>query len=133
MSLEARRLPAPPRGHRRPRDDDLHPPATPRAKPQDLLVDVAVHFVKARGVTGAKVVQTETPDPRPREHIDLQTSFSLAIHTTRVPQPGVHAVDVLVNRPAHPRRFVPRRWAGRQEREEIREMIREMTPRCQPR
>src|SRR5687768_18140564 len=33
----------------------------------------------------------------PREHADLQTSFSLAVHTTRIPQPGVHAVDVIVN------------------------------------
>jgi 3-methyladenine DNA glycosylase AlkC len=64
---------------------------------QDLLIDVAVHFVKARGVTGAKVFKLKRLTLGPREHADLQTSFSLAVHTTRVPQPGVHAVDVLVN------------------------------------
>jgi 3-methyladenine DNA glycosylase AlkC len=65
--------------------------------PQDLLIDVAVHFVKARGVTGAKVFKLKRLTLGPRAQADLQTSFSLAIHTTRVPQPGVHAVEVIVN------------------------------------
>jgi 3-methyladenine DNA glycosylase AlkC len=65
--------------------------------PRDLLVDVAVHFVKARGVTGAKVFKLKRLTLGPREEADLQTSFSLAIHTTRVPQPGVHEVEVIVN------------------------------------
>jgi 3-methyladenine DNA glycosylase AlkC len=64
---------------------------------QDLLIDVAVHFVKARGVTAPKVFKLKRLTLPPREQIDLQTSFSLAIHTTRIPRPGVHAVDVLVN------------------------------------
>lgn len=64
---------------------------------QELLIDVAVHFVKASGVTGAKVFKLKRLTLAPREQAILQTSFSLAIHTTRVPQPGVHAVDVLVN------------------------------------
>jgi 3-methyladenine DNA glycosylase AlkC len=64
---------------------------------QELLIDVAVHFVKASGVTGAKVFKLKRLTLAPREQADLQTSFSLAIHTTRVPQPGEHAVDVLVN------------------------------------
>ena len=70
--------------------------STSRA-PQDLLIDVAVHFVKARGVTGAKVFKLKRLTLAPREQADLQTSFSLAVHTTRVPQPGVHSVDVMVN------------------------------------
>jgi 3-methyladenine DNA glycosylase AlkC len=70
--------------------------STARA-PQDLLIDVAVHFVKARGVTGAKIFKLKRLTLAPREQVDLQTSFSLAIHTTRVPQPGDHAVDVIVN------------------------------------
>jgi 3-methyladenine DNA glycosylase AlkC len=70
--------------------------STSRA-PQDLLVDVAVHFVKARGVTGAKVFKLKRLTLAPRQQIDLQTSFSMAIHTTRVPKPGGHAVDVIVN------------------------------------
>jgi hypothetical protein len=27
----------------------------------------------------------------------LKTAFSLAVHTTRVPRPGVHAVDIMAN------------------------------------
>lgn len=70
--------------------------STSRA-PQDLLIDVAVHFVKARGVTGAKVFKLKRLTLASREQAEMQTSFSLAVHTTRVPQPGVHAVDVIVN------------------------------------
>jgi 3-methyladenine DNA glycosylase AlkC len=66
-------------------------------RPQDLLVDVAVHFVKARGVTTAKVFKVARVVLRPRECLNLQATFSLAVHTTRVPRPGTHAVDVLVN------------------------------------
>jgi 3-methyladenine DNA glycosylase AlkC len=65
-------------------------------EPQDLLVDVAVHFVKARG-TGAKVFKLARLTLPPRGKAELRTSFSLAVHTTRVPRPGTHRVDVLVN------------------------------------
>jgi len=64
---------------------------------QDLLVDVAVHFVKARGLTSAKVFKVTRLLLPPRETVDLKTAFSLAVHTTRVPRPGIHAVDVMVN------------------------------------
>ena len=33
----------------------------------------------------------------PRERAALATTVSLAVHTTRKPRPGTHAVDVLVN------------------------------------
>jgi hypothetical protein len=64
---------------------------------QDLLVDVAVHFVKARGVTRAKVFKVTRLVLAPRESVELKTAFSLAVHTTRVPRPGVHAVDIMAN------------------------------------
>lgn len=66
------------------------------ARPQRLLVDVAVHFVKARGAA-PKVFKLGRFDAGPHEEIEMKTSFSLAVHTTRVPRPGRHAVDVLVN------------------------------------
>jgi hypothetical protein len=31
------------------------------------------------------------------ERVDLKTTFSLAVHTTRVPRTGRHYVDVMVN------------------------------------
>jgi 3-methyladenine DNA glycosylase AlkC len=64
---------------------------------QDLLVDVAVHFVKANGGAAPKVFKMKRVALPPRARMEFQTSFSLAVHTTRVPRPGVHAVDVLVN------------------------------------
>lgn len=66
-------------------------------KPQRLLVDVAVHFVKARGVRARKVFKLGRLTLGPRERIALKTTFSLAVHTTRVPRPGRHDVDVIVN------------------------------------
>jgi 3-methyladenine DNA glycosylase AlkC len=71
------------------------------ASPQDLLVDVAVHFVKARGAA-MKVFKIKRITLPPRGSVPLSTSFSLAVHTTRVPRPGTHAVDIIINGKAHP-------------------------------
>ena len=65
--------------------------------PQELLVDVAVHFVKARGAASAKVFKVTRVAIAPREQMDLTVKVSLAVHTTRVPRAGRHAVDVIVN------------------------------------
>ena len=67
------------------------------ARRQRLLVDVAVHFVKARGVGAPTVFKLGRIGLAPRERVELRTSISLAVHTTRVPRPGRHAVDVVVN------------------------------------
>lgn len=69
---------------------------------QDLLVDLAVHFVKARGHTARKVFKLKRITLPPREVTRLQATISLAVHTTRKPQIGVHAVDVLINGQATP-------------------------------
>ena len=65
--------------------------------PQTLLVDVAVHFVKANGRLSPKVFKLTRLVLPPRERVELSTGVSLAVHTTRKPQPGAHAVDVIVN------------------------------------
>lgn len=64
---------------------------------QDLLVDLAVHFVKANGAGSPKVFKLKRVKLPARARVDLQAKVSLAIHTTRKPRPGTHAVDVLVN------------------------------------
>jgi 3-methyladenine DNA glycosylase AlkC len=66
-------------------------------EPQDLLVDLAVHFVKARGHAAPKVFKVARIVLPPRGRVDLGAAVSLAVHTTRVPRPGAHAVDVIVN------------------------------------
>jgi 3-methyladenine DNA glycosylase AlkC len=65
--------------------------------PQNLLVDVALHFVKANGQTAPKVFKLKRVVMPPRGRMELRTSVSLAVHTTRTPRPGTHAVDVIVN------------------------------------
>jgi 3-methyladenine DNA glycosylase AlkC len=65
--------------------------------PQDLLVDAAVHFVKADGNGRPKVFKLKRVALPPRGQVEIQTRFSLAVHTTRKPRPGTHAVDILVN------------------------------------
>ena len=70
--------------------------------PQPVLVDAAVHFVKARGQTSAKVFKVARATLDPRDARVFRTSVSLAVHTTRVPRPGTHPVDILVNGVAMP-------------------------------
>ena len=64
---------------------------------QELLVDLAVHFVKARGNSSKKVFKVKRVLLVPRRAIELSCGVSLKVHTTRKPQPGRHAVDVLIN------------------------------------
>ena len=71
--------------------------STSRA-PQDLLVDLAVHFVKASGKSSPKVFKLTRVDAAGRAAgSSSNTSVSLAVHTTRKPRPGRHAVDVIIN------------------------------------
>ncbi len=70
--------------------------STARA-PQHLLVDLAVHFVKASGATAPKVFKLKRLSLPPGGKVELEASISLAVHTTRTPRPGLHAVDVVVN------------------------------------
>ncbi len=66
-------------------------------RPQDLLVDLAVHFVKAGGHAAPKVFKLKRVVLPPRGGLELRSRISLAVHTTRKPYPGTHAVDVVVN------------------------------------
>jgi len=65
--------------------------------PQNVLVDLAVHFVKAGGRTAPKVFKVRRVVVPPGGRVPLQTRVSLAVHTTRKPRPGRHTVDVLLN------------------------------------
>ena len=64
---------------------------------QDLLVDAAVHFVKASGNASRKVFKVKRIRLAARESAELSASFSLKVHTTRKPRPGNHRVEVMVN------------------------------------
>lgn len=67
------------------------------ARPQELLVDAAVHFIKKSGGASPKVFKLKRITLAPHATRRFETAFSLKVHTTRVPQPGKHAVDLLIN------------------------------------
>ncbi|HYC79250.1 MAG TPA: DNA alkylation repair protein [Planctomycetota bacterium] len=69
---------------------------------QNLLVDLAVHFVKANGKASPKVFKLNRVTLPPRGVATFATRISLAVHTTRKPFPGAHRIDVLVNGAAFP-------------------------------
>lgn len=66
-----------------------------------LLVDLAVRFVKVRGAS-AKVFKLKRLTLQPGERAALSKTISLAVHTTRKPNPGRHEVEVVVNGVPHP-------------------------------
>ena len=65
-------------------------------------MDLAVHFVKANGRTSPKVFKLKRLTLPTRGRAPLAASVSLAVHTTRTPQPGRHAIAVIVNGKAIP-------------------------------
>ena len=56
-----------------------------------------MHFVKAGGHAAPKVFKVKRIQLPPRGALELRTRISLAVHTTRKPYAGTHAVDILVN------------------------------------
>ena len=73
---------------------DLH---NPLARPQELMVDMAVHYVKANGKTQAKVFKLKAARLAPGETAGFRKTLSLRQMTTRRHFPGHHRVDALVN------------------------------------
>lgn len=67
------------------------------SRPQRLVVDYAVHHVKADGTARPKVWKGWTLELGPREQRLLTKSHSWRPVTTRADHPGRHAVDLLVN------------------------------------
>jgi 3-methyladenine DNA glycosylase AlkC len=72
------------------------------AETQELLVDAAVHFVKASGKSAPKVFKLDRVSLPAQGEVRLRTGISLAVHTTRTPHPGVHRVDLIVNGRSYP-------------------------------
>ncbi|KRW96288.1 DNA alkylation repair protein [Paracoccus sp. MKU1] len=72
------------------------------SQPQRLLIDYAVHFVKANGGTRPKVFKLRSLTLQPGEKAVLSATVSFAAMTTRRHFPGHHRIDVLINGEAHP-------------------------------
>lgn len=71
-------------------------------KAQELLVDYAVHFVKANGATKPKVFKLRRIVLAPSSRMELGSTVSFQDLTTRKHYPGRHRIDVLVNGVTHP-------------------------------
>lgn len=71
-------------------------------RPQRVLADLRVHFVKAGGRTSPKVFKLKALELAPGEVARVRKTISLAELTTRKPYPGTHRVEALLNGQAHP-------------------------------
>ncbi|MBK6686160.1 MAG: DNA alkylation repair protein [Deltaproteobacteria bacterium] len=71
-------------------------------KPQSLLVDFRVHFVKAKGQTSPKVFKLQALELPARASATLQGRISFRVHTTRQPYPGQHQLEALINGQPYP-------------------------------
>ena len=69
----------------------------PLVKPQNVMVDLAVHYVKASGATRAKVFKLKALALGPGETVVLRKKLSLKEMTTRKHFAGLHKVDALLN------------------------------------
>jgi 3-methyladenine DNA glycosylase AlkC len=65
-------------------------------KPQRVMADLVVHFVKARG-TGAKTFKLKALDLVPRGSAELRKKIGLRQLTTRKHYPGIHKVEAQLN------------------------------------
>jgi 3-methyladenine DNA glycosylase AlkC len=66
-------------------------------KPQNLVIDYVVHFVKANGSTSGKVFKWKTAVLPPNATLTAQKSHRIKPITTRVYYPGEHRVDLQIN------------------------------------
>jgi len=63
---------------------------------QRIMVDLVVHFVKARG-TGAKTFKMKALTLAPRGQVAVSKKIALKQLTTRKHYPGIHEVEALLN------------------------------------
>jgi 3-methyladenine DNA glycosylase AlkC len=72
------------------------------SKKQDLLIDYAVHYVKANGTTAPKVFKLSSITLSAKGTATLRTSLAFRQMSTRKHYPGSHAVDLLINGVPYP-------------------------------
>ncbi|MDB6173428.1 MAG: alkylation repair enzyme [Chthoniobacteraceae bacterium] len=66
-------------------------------KPQRLVVDYVVHYVKKSGITSGKVFKLKEFTLGAGESLSIARSQSIRDFTTRLHHPGRHEVDVVIN------------------------------------
>jgi 3-methyladenine DNA glycosylase AlkC len=71
-------------------------------KNQELLIDYAVHFVKANGTMRPKVFKLRRITLPPARRVELSAAVSFADMTTRRHYSGRHRIDLLINGVTYP-------------------------------
>jgi 3-methyladenine DNA glycosylase AlkC len=71
-------------------------------RPQKLVIDLAIFFVKANGLPSPKVFKLKNAELAPGERVQLGKTIELADLTTRKHYPGWHAAELRVNGAAFP-------------------------------
>jgi 3-methyladenine DNA glycosylase AlkC len=71
--------------------------ASTSARPQRLIVDYVIHYVKKSGGASEKVFKWKELDLGPGEAVTLTRRQQIKDFTTRVHHPGKHLVEVAVN------------------------------------
>jgi 3-methyladenine DNA glycosylase AlkC len=62
-----------------------------------LVVQLAVTFATRSGRGSRRVFMIQRTTVTPLTRVVLRRSISLAVHTTRVPEPGEHRVEIIIN------------------------------------
>lgn len=71
------------------------------SKPQKLIVDYGIDFVKSNGTSATKIFKLKTMDLKPKEKITIQKAHSLKKITTMKYYPGKHHVKIQINGQIH--------------------------------
>ncbi|XOK13637.1 DNA alkylation repair protein [Agrobacterium tumefaciens] len=66
-------------------------------RPQKLVIDYAVHYVKKSGDASAKVFKWKEIELQPGETCALSITRAIRDFTTRKHYPGLHRVDLMIN------------------------------------
>ena len=67
------------------------------SKPQSVVIDYAIHHIKANGKTTPKVFKFRTLEIEPGASVELTKKHSIKPISTRKYYPGTHSVEILIN------------------------------------
>jgi len=67
------------------------------SEPQSIVIDYAVHHMKANGSSSPKVFKLQTLKVAPGEMVELTKRHAIKPITTRKYYPGEHAIEILIN------------------------------------
>lgn len=67
------------------------------SKPQKIIIDYVLHFVKSNGKTAPKVFKFKNLNLKPKERLSLKKSHSIKKITTRTYHSGEHRLQLQIN------------------------------------